>query len=192
MGSLTTVLEKWWARGGLFKNCNWLLERPAARTRNFRWPTKGPTPYTPASSVNGGSARPRSSPPTGPARAHFSVGPCCSWPASSSGLRIGMPASSIADRPWGFSYFLAGRTLGRRTDGFPPRVLLHRLLLGTHGAILRFRDHDLLWMAGLTLFILLEKVTPIGPRLGRFAGLALIGWGFWVLAGAIRWAVSGV
>jgi predicted metal-binding membrane protein len=42
---------------------------------------------------------------------------------------------------------------------------------------------NLAWIAGLTLFILLEKLMPAGRWTGRAAGLVLIGWGGGVLAG---------
>ncbi len=40
---------------------------------------------------------------------------------------------------------------------------------------------NLLWIAGLTLFVLLEKLAPVGPWLGRTAGVAWIGAGLVVL-----------
>lgn len=42
---------------------------------------------------------------------------------------------------------------------------------------------NLLWMAGLTVFILAEKVTSWGPRFGKAAGLVLAGYGLWMLIG---------
>ena len=44
-----------------------------------------------------------------------------------------------------------------------------------------FGAMNLLWMAVLTVFLLLEKVTPWGPRAGRVGGLLLIGLGLWML-----------
>nr|NUR37711.1 DUF2182 domain-containing protein [Sphingomonas sp.] len=41
---------------------------------------------------------------------------------------------------------------------------------------------NLLWVVGLTLIIAIEKVAPRGDRLGRVAGVALIGWGLTRLA----------
>ncbi|MFP6746735.1 MAG: DUF2182 domain-containing protein [Alphaproteobacteria bacterium] len=43
---------------------------------------------------------------------------------------------------------------------------------------------NLWWVAGLALYILIEKLAPGGPRLGRYTGGLLILWGLWVLAGA--------
>ncbi|MBL4691595.1 MAG: DUF2182 domain-containing protein [Rhodospirillales bacterium] len=40
---------------------------------------------------------------------------------------------------------------------------------------------NLLWIAVLAMFVLLEKVTPPGPLLPRLTGTALIAWGGWVL-----------
>ena len=36
---------------------------------------------------------------------------------------------------------------------------------------------NLLWIAGIALFILVEKTAPGGRWLGRVAGAALIAWG---------------
>ncbi|MDH3412069.1 MAG: DUF2182 domain-containing protein [Gammaproteobacteria bacterium] len=44
---------------------------------------------------------------------------------------------------------------------------------------------NLLWIIGLALYVLLEKLAPAGHWLGRFAGLALIIWGAVVLAGSL-------
>jgi len=41
---------------------------------------------------------------------------------------------------------------------------------------------NLLWIAGLTVFILLEKVLPVGPLGGKLAGGALILAGLVLLA----------
>ena len=44
---------------------------------------------------------------------------------------------------------------------------------------------NLLWIAGLAIFVLLEKVGPRGPWFGRATGTLLMLWGGWVLwAGA--------
>ncbi len=44
---------------------------------------------------------------------------------------------------------------------------------------------NLLWVAAIAGFILLEKVTPAGDRLGRVAGVMLAGWGALVIAGVL-------
>jgi predicted metal-binding membrane protein len=44
---------------------------------------------------------------------------------------------------------------------------------------------NLLWVAAIAGFILLEKVAPAGDRLGRVAGVVLVGWGVWVVAGVL-------
>ena len=41
---------------------------------------------------------------------------------------------------------------------------------------------NLWWIAGLAIYVLLEKLAPAGPRLGRYTGALLILWGVWVLA----------
>ncbi|GMQ95834.1 MAG: DUF2182 domain-containing protein [Gammaproteobacteria bacterium] len=40
---------------------------------------------------------------------------------------------------------------------------------------------NLLWVAGLAVYVLLEKLAPAGQRISRFAGIALILWGVAVL-----------
>jgi predicted metal-binding membrane protein len=40
---------------------------------------------------------------------------------------------------------------------------------------------NLLWMAGVTAFLLVEKITSWGPRFGRTAGVILAGYGMWML-----------
>jgi len=44
---------------------------------------------------------------------------------------------------------------------------------------------NLLWVAAIAAFILVEKVTPAGPWLGRITGLLLAGGGIWVIARAL-------
>jgi predicted metal-binding membrane protein len=41
---------------------------------------------------------------------------------------------------------------------------------------------NLLWIAAITLFVLLEKVLPFGARSGRLAGIAMIAGGLAVLS----------
>lgn len=42
---------------------------------------------------------------------------------------------------------------------------------------------NLLWVAAIAGFVLLEKVAPAGPWVGRVAGVVLIGWGGWMVKG---------
>ncbi len=44
---------------------------------------------------------------------------------------------------------------------------------------------NLLWIAALAAFVLVEKVVPAGNWVGRIAGLGLLVWGLWLLAGSI-------
>jgi predicted metal-binding membrane protein len=44
---------------------------------------------------------------------------------------------------------------------------------------------NLLWVAAIAGFVLLEKVAPGGDRLGRVAGVVLVGWGVWMVAGVL-------
>ena len=41
---------------------------------------------------------------------------------------------------------------------------------------------NLLWVAGIAVFVLVEKLAPQGAQLGKFAGAALIAWGSFLLA----------
>jgi predicted metal-binding membrane protein len=41
---------------------------------------------------------------------------------------------------------------------------------------------NLLWVAALAGFVLLEKLVPGGDRVGRISGLGLVAWGGWLLA----------
>jgi predicted metal-binding membrane protein len=48
---------------------------------------------------------------------------------------------------------------------------------------------NLLWVAVIAGFVLLEKVLPRGPMAGRLTGVALLGWGGWLLLDALgAWA----
>ncbi|CAN5879072.1 DUF2182 domain-containing protein [soil metagenome] len=44
---------------------------------------------------------------------------------------------------------------------------------------------NLLWVAAIAGFILLEKVAPGGHWAGRSAGVMLVGWGVWMVAGVL-------
>ncbi len=41
---------------------------------------------------------------------------------------------------------------------------------------------NLLWIAALAAFVLVEKVAPAGVWIGRIAGVGLLAWGLWLLA----------
>ena len=43
---------------------------------------------------------------------------------------------------------------------------------------------NLLWIAGLAAFILVEKTTPMGHWVGRIVGVSLAGWGVLMIASA--------
>ena len=45
---------------------------------------------------------------------------------------------------------------------------------------------NLWWIAGLALYVLLEKFAPFGHWVGHFTGLLLVAWGGWVLFEASR------
>ena len=42
---------------------------------------------------------------------------------------------------------------------------------------------NLVWIAALAAFVLVEKVAPAGQWVGRAAGVGLLAWGIWLLAG---------
>ena len=44
---------------------------------------------------------------------------------------------------------------------------------------------NLLWVAAIAGFVLIEKAAPAGDRLGRVAGVALAGWGVWMVSGVL-------
>jgi predicted metal-binding membrane protein len=44
---------------------------------------------------------------------------------------------------------------------------------------------NLLWVAAIAGFVLLEKVAPAGDWLGRVAGVLFIGWGVWMVVGVL-------
>jgi predicted metal-binding membrane protein len=41
---------------------------------------------------------------------------------------------------------------------------------------------NLLWVAAIAIFVLVEKLGPGGRTLGRATGLLMIAWGVWVIA----------
>ena len=51
---------------------------------------------------------------------------------------------------------------------------------------------NLLWIAALAGFVLLEKVIPAGHRVGRATGLLLVGWGVLMLTGILGYPTSSV
>jgi len=42
---------------------------------------------------------------------------------------------------------------------------------------------NLIWVAAIAVFVLIEKLAPLGGRFGRAAGLLLASWGAWLLIG---------
>ena len=44
---------------------------------------------------------------------------------------------------------------------------------------------NLLWIAALAGFVLIEKVAPAGRRVSRLTGLLLVAWGAWLVARAV-------
>lgn len=44
---------------------------------------------------------------------------------------------------------------------------------------------NLLWMAALAVFCLVEKIAPAGDRVSRITGVLFSGWGVWLIAGSL-------
>ncbi len=72
--------------------------------------------------------------------------------------------------------FLMGLKHGRHCVGCCWMLMSLLLLAGVM---------NLLWMAAITAFILLEKVAPAGQWVSRAAGLLLAGWGTWLAVSAL-------
>jgi predicted metal-binding membrane protein len=45
---------------------------------------------------------------------------------------------------------------------------------------------NMVWMAIVTIFMMIEKACPGCRWISRTAGLILVTWGLWIVAGAIR------
>jgi len=41
---------------------------------------------------------------------------------------------------------------------------------------------NLLWVAAIAIFVLIEKLAPAGKAVGRVVGFAMVVWGVWVIA----------
>jgi predicted metal-binding membrane protein len=52
------------------------------------------------------------------------------------------------------------------------------------GLLFAFGVMNLLWVAGLSAFVLLEKITPGGQLMSRLSGLLFIGWAAWMFFGS--------
>jgi predicted metal-binding membrane protein len=72
--------------------------------------------------------------------------------------------------------FLMGLRNGNYCVGCCWALMLLMLVAGTM---------NLLWMAIIAGFILVEKVAPAGRLVGYLSGFILIAWGVWMLAGKI-------
>jgi len=88
----------------------------------------------------------------------------------------------------------------------PLHFLTHRFRSGAAGALRMGAEHglyclgccwflmallfyggvmNLYWIAGLAIYVLIEKLAPAGEWIGRVAGIALTAWGGWLLVAAI-------
>jgi predicted metal-binding membrane protein len=59
--------------------------------------------------------------------------------------------------------------------------VLPGMLLDADGLLFVGGLMTLLWIAGPGLLVLIEKLFPLGPRVAQLIGVALIGWGAFVL-----------
>jgi predicted metal-binding membrane protein len=51
------------------------------------------------------------------------------------------------------------------------------------GLLFAFGVMNLLWVAGLSAFVLLEKIAPTSQLVSRLSGLLFIGWAAWIVFG---------
>ena len=54
------------------------------------------------------------------------------------------------------------------------------MLLGTDGASLCLGVMNLLWVAGLSVLLLLEKISPASRMISQLSGLLFIAWATWI------------
>ena len=66
------------------------------------------------------------------------------------------------------------------SGGLPPWLQMAPPLLFVGGVM------NIVWIAGLTIFVLLEKVVPLGHVVSRIAGAGLLAWGGWLLFAALQ------
>jgi predicted metal-binding membrane protein len=84
---------------------------------------------------------------------------------------LGFVLNEWREGRWGA--FLMGLKLGGYCTGCCWSLMALLLVAGVM---------NLLWVAAIAGFVLLEKVAPAGDRLGRVAGVVLVGWGVWMVA----------
>ena len=51
------------------------------------------------------------------------------------------------------------------------------------GLLFAFGVMNLLWVAGISVFVLLEKISPANQLVSRLSGLLFIGWAAWIVFG---------
>ena len=76
-------------------------------------------------------------------------------------------------------------TRGALTMGFRHGILCVACCWLLMGLMFVAGVMNLLWAAALTVYVLMEKVGPGGHRISRVAGLLSIGWGAWMVVGAL-------
>jgi predicted metal-binding membrane protein len=52
------------------------------------------------------------------------------------------------------------------------------------GLLFAFGVMNLLWVAGISAFVLLEKIVPAGPLVSRLSGFLFIAWAAWIVFGS--------
>jgi predicted metal-binding membrane protein len=56
------------------------------------------------------------------------------------------------------------------------------------GLLFAFGVMNLLWVGGISAFVLLGKITPANQLVSRLSGLLFIGWATWIVFGAVKLA----
>jgi predicted metal-binding membrane protein len=62
------------------------------------------------------------------------------------------------------------------------------------GLLFAFGVMNLLWVAGLSAFVLLEKITPadVNRLVSRLSGVVFVGWAAWIVFGSWKLAVGSI
>lgn len=72
--------------------------------------------------------------------------------------------------------------MGRAGAGLAARAVLRRVLPGAHGLLFVAGVMKTVWIAAITLYVLLEKVVLHGRLLSKLAGIGMISAGLWMIA----------
>ena len=78
---------------------------------------------------------------------------------------------------------MAGRLLGRIQDGTEARVYCLGCCWALMVLLFAFGVMNLLWVACISGFVLLEKITSGNQLVSRLGGVLFIGWAAWIAFG---------